>query len=67
MRRRLTAATDLTTRQAELVFQDVRVPKENVVGEVGGAALCMMRNLEIGTGTSPVSLFLSHATPHLLA
>jgi isovaleryl-CoA dehydrogenase len=32
---------------AELVFQDVVVPKENIVGEVGGATLCMMRNLEI--------------------
>lgn len=32
---------------AELVFADVKVPKENVVGTVGGASLCMMRNLEI--------------------
>jgi len=32
---------------AELVFEDVRIPKENVVGQIGGAALCMMRNLEI--------------------
>lgn len=32
---------------AELVFTDVKIPKENVVGEVGGATLCMMRNLEI--------------------
>lgn len=32
---------------AELVFQDVRVPVTNVVGTVGGATLCMMRNLEI--------------------
>ena len=24
-----------------------QVPKENLVGEVGGATLCMMRNLEI--------------------
>lgn len=32
---------------AELVFDNVIVPKENVVGSVGGAALCMMRNLEI--------------------
>lgn len=32
---------------AELVFEDVKIPKENVVGEVGGATLCMMRNLEI--------------------
>lgn len=32
---------------AELVFNDVKVPRENVVGEIGGATLCMMRNLEI--------------------
>lgn len=32
---------------AELVFSDVKVPKENIVGTVGGATLCMMRNLEI--------------------
>jgi len=32
---------------AELVFDDVRVRKEQVVGTVGGASLCMMRNLEI--------------------
>ena len=32
---------------AELVFQDVHVPVANVVGTVGGASLCMMRNLEI--------------------
>eukprot|EP00605_Chrysophyceae_sp_TOSAG23-4_P002296 GSChrysophyteH1.ASY1.ANO1.2542.1 assembled CDS len=32
---------------AELVFQDVKVPAANIVGEVGGATLCMHRNLEI--------------------
>ncbi len=32
---------------AELVFDNVEVPVENVVGEVGGATLCMHRNLEI--------------------
>lgn len=32
---------------AELVFDNVKVPAENVVGEEGGATLCMMRNLEI--------------------
>jgi isovaleryl-CoA dehydrogenase len=32
---------------AELVFDNVKVPVENVVGEEGGATLCMMRNLEI--------------------
>lgn len=32
---------------AELVFTDVKVPKENIVGTIGGATLCMMRNLEI--------------------
>lgn len=32
---------------AELVFEDVRVPPENVVGEVNKAVVCMMRNLEI--------------------
>lgn len=32
---------------AELVFDNVKVPVANVVGKVGGASLCMMRNLEI--------------------
>lgn len=32
---------------AELVFNDVKIPKSNIVGNVGGATLCMMRNLEI--------------------
>jgi isovaleryl-CoA dehydrogenase len=32
---------------AELVFDNVKVPVENLVGKVGGATLCMMRNLEI--------------------
>merc|ERR1719375_2300622 len=32
---------------AELVFQDVRVPAANLVGQLNGATLCMMRNLEI--------------------
>jgi isovaleryl-CoA dehydrogenase len=32
---------------AELVFEDVIVPAENLVGQEGGAMLCMMRNLEI--------------------
>lgn len=32
---------------AELVFEDARVPSGNLVGEPGGAALCMMRNLEV--------------------
>eukprot|EP00939_MAST-03C_sp_MAST-3C-sp1_P002267 g2267.t1 len=32
---------------AELVFEDVRVPKKNIVGELNGATMCMMRNLEI--------------------
>jgi isovaleryl-CoA dehydrogenase len=32
---------------AELVFDNVKVPAENIVGKVGGASLCMMRNLEI--------------------
>lgn len=33
---------------AELVFQDVHLPKQShVVGQVNGALLCMMRNLEI--------------------
>merc|ERR1719215_268091 len=32
---------------AELVFEDVIVPNENVVGDVNKATLCMMRNLEI--------------------
>ena len=32
---------------AELVFEDVRLPPSALVGEEGGATLCMMRNLEI--------------------
>ena len=32
---------------AELVFDNVKVPASNIVGKVGGATLCMMRNLEI--------------------
>ncbi|TFJ88384.1 hypothetical protein NSK_000733 [Nannochloropsis salina CCMP1776] len=32
---------------AELVFDDCRVPVENLVGKEDGAAACMMRNLEI--------------------
>jgi isovaleryl-CoA dehydrogenase len=32
---------------AELVFDQVPIPESNVVGEVNGATLCMMRNLEI--------------------
>ena len=31
----------------ELVFQDVKIPKENLVGDENGATVCMMRNLEI--------------------
>jgi isovaleryl-CoA dehydrogenase len=32
---------------AELVFDNVLVPNENLVGEINGGSLCMMRNLEI--------------------
>ena len=32
---------------AELVFDNVRIPASNLVGSVGGAVTCMMRNLEI--------------------
>lgn len=32
---------------AEIVFNDVKVPKENIVGKLHGASICMMRNLEI--------------------
>ncbi|GMF17570.1 unnamed protein product [Phytophthora fragariaefolia] len=32
---------------AELVFENCKVPAENIVGSEGGAVLCMMRNLEI--------------------
>lgn len=32
---------------AELVFDNVPIPPENIIGEVNGATLCMMRNLEI--------------------
>ena len=29
------------------ILSYLQVPAENVIGEVGGASLCMMRNLEI--------------------
>ncbi|GAX26346.1 isovaleryl-CoA dehydrogenase [Fistulifera solaris] len=32
---------------AELIFDQVPIPNENIVGKVHGATLCMMRNLEI--------------------
>jgi isovaleryl-CoA dehydrogenase len=32
---------------AELIFDNVVVPKKNIVGSIGGATLCMHRNLEI--------------------
>ncbi len=32
---------------AELVFEDCKVPAENLVGSEGAATICMMRNLEI--------------------
>lgn len=32
---------------AELVFEDLEVPAENLVGQEHGAVLCMMRNLEL--------------------
>jgi isovaleryl-CoA dehydrogenase len=32
---------------AELVFENVFCPADNVVGDVNGATICMMRNLEI--------------------
>lgn len=32
---------------AELVFEDCRVGRDQLVGELNGATLCMMRNLEI--------------------
>ena len=36
-----------SSNTAELVFENVKVPKENIVGKVNGATICMMRNLEI--------------------
>ncbi len=33
---------------AELVFQDVRVPKENVLGQLGAGFLTFMRTLDVG-------------------
>merc|ERR1712232_597447 len=32
---------------AELVFDGVRVPTEHLIGQENGAAICMMRNLQI--------------------
>jgi isovaleryl-CoA dehydrogenase len=32
---------------AELIFENVELPQENVIGDVNQATLCMMRNLEI--------------------
>mmetsp|Transcript_45326 Transcript_45326/g.109755 ORF Transcript_45326/g.109755 Transcript_45326/m.109755 type:complete len:371 (+) Transcript_45326:380-1492(+) len=32
---------------AELVLDNVEIPSHNVIGEVNGATLCMMRNLEV--------------------
>jgi isovaleryl-CoA dehydrogenase len=32
---------------AELVFDNVKVPTTNLIGKIGGAGICMMRNLEI--------------------
>ena len=32
---------------AELIFENCRVPKENLLGEIGGGVTHMMRNLEI--------------------
>jgi len=32
---------------AELVFENVRIPEENLIGEENKATICMMRNLEI--------------------
>ena len=44
---------------AELVFEDVKIPAENLVGELNGAVSCMMRNLEIervGLGAMSVGI-----------
>ena len=44
---------------AELVFEDVKLPAENLVGELDGAVSCMMRNLEIervGLGAMSVGI-----------
>jgi isovaleryl-CoA dehydrogenase len=49
---------------AELVFDDVRVRKEQVVGTVGEASLCMMRNLEIERiALAAMSLGISYPLP----
>lgn len=32
---------------AELVFQDCAVPASDLIGQLNGASLCMMRNLEV--------------------
>jgi len=35
------------SKTAELIFEDVRLPAANLLGNEGGAVLCMMRNLEL--------------------
>ena len=36
-----------SSTSAELIFDNVKIPKENLVGEKNNALLCMMKNLEI--------------------
>lgn len=36
-----------SSTSAELIFDNVKIPKENLVGEKNKALLCMMKNLEI--------------------
>ena len=42
--------THFVVGAAEIVFDNVRIPAGNLVGEEGGAVKCMMRNLEIDPG-----------------
>ena len=52
---------------AELVFEDCRVPAENLVGDEGKATICMMRNLEIErVGLAAMSLGIARRSIEIM-
>eukprot|EP01084_Bolivina_argentea_P209624 357026_1 len=52
---------------AELVLDNARVPAENLVGEVNGALLCMMRNLEVERlGLAAISIGIARRCTELM-